>query len=134
MIITPYKKVNPTVRKRVYRLSGREEYTTKTASDSGLVYQFISINRSQAKFRLIADVANPPEPIAPAINWDFTFTVNSSGRTSVVGKHDGYPAYEIYRRLNSDSPYAIYFHDPRQTGETPFSLAGSMEHNVNAAS
>ncbi len=69
-------------------------------------------------------------PIAPKINYSYELilTQNPDGSVSreVVGvKHDGFPAYELYVGAK-----LIYSHDPRATGEGPWSLWGSGEHEA----
>lgn len=50
----------------------------------------------------------------------------------MVGRHDGFPAHEIYKRIDNATAIRIYNHDPRLTGETPLSLFDPMEHEVNS--
>ncbi|MBJ6360746.1 DUF3238 domain-containing protein [Paenibacillus sp. GCM10012307] len=101
------------------------------ASTEGLTMSNASITSTSATFKLRASVGNPLNTDAPAIDWDYTVTVGSDGKVTVNGNHDGYPAHEIYKRINSGTPVAIYKHDPRETGDTILSLFPPMEKSVN---
>jgi RHS repeat-associated protein len=82
--------------------------------------------------------SNPLVPEAPGITFDFTLVVTSAGPDTTalingVGDHDGFPAYEILvvrPETGSDEPVRVYWRDPRDTGDTPFSLLPG--HTVHA--
>lgn len=107
----------------------------RTANDhagtDGLTMSSASITSTSATFKLKASVANPLNTDAPAIDWEYTVTVGSDGKVTVNGTHDGFPAYEIYKRINSGTPVTIYQHDPRVTGDTILSLFPPMEKSVS---
>ncbi|MCM3131015.1 DUF3238 domain-containing protein, partial [Paenibacillus sp. MER 78] len=104
---------------------------TGHASSAGLTISNQSISSTSATFKLRASAANPLVSSAPTIDWEYTITVTNTGKVTVNGAHDGYPAHEIYKRVDYGTPTRIYTHDPRVTGETPASLAPPMEHSVN---
>jgi Protein of unknown function (DUF3238) len=63
---------------------------------------------------------------APAIDYDFEFTFDAYGACRLSGKHDGFPAYEVFV-----DGKLMYSHDPRDTGERPESLFPPMEHDID---
>lgn len=82
-----------------------------------------------AKVKCIVSAGNPLMPLAPNIDYEFTLEINysntSSPQYSLIGTHDGYPAYEVY--LNNKR---IYQHDPGGT-KTPWSLWGDSDESMN---
>lgn len=49
--------------------------------------------------RLLGDVSNPLVRLSPGIGWNLQVLIDASGdpvRYTVVGTHDGFPAYELY--------------------------------------
>lgn len=73
----------------------------------------------------------PFVPLAPAINYEFTIKVTRPGSVRITGKHDGFPAYEFWRKLDGKSPQLVYLHDPRKTGHTIKSLYPGLDVSVN---
>lgn len=104
-----------------------------TASDSGITYK----KRVGSDDALYLDVrlnaANPGVPKAPPIDYKFTLKLTRTGSVRITGMHDGFPAYEFWRKIDGKSkgPELIYSYDPRVTGKTVFSLAGEMDISVN---
>lgn len=96
-------------------------YTKRVGSD-GILY-----------LDCVCDAANPFLPGSPAINYEFTLKVTRLGSFRITGKHDGFPAYEVWRKFSDRGAELIYLHDPRDTGESLNSLYPPMEHDVNAA-
>ncbi|CAI6081965.1 hypothetical protein PAECIP112173_03385 [Paenibacillus sp. JJ-100] len=101
------------------------------APDTGLTISNKVITSSSASFSLRASAANPLNSDAPPIDWEYSVTVTSQGKVTVKGRHDGYPAHEIYKRVDKGTPIRMYSHDPRVTGDTPLSLFSPMEKEVN---
>ncbi len=89
------------------------------------------ISERKLEIRCIVSVSNPTAVTPPGfgIDYDFTLTLDhtdiSNPKYSLAGKHDGFPAYEVY--IGS---HRIYEHDPVATNEGLMSLASPMEHNV----
>ena len=77
--------------------------------------------------------SNPLVAGAPAIDYEFTVRVNRTGGVQLTGKHDGFPAYEFWRKKSGGSAELIWSHDPRKTGEGLGSLLPPMEHDVNVS-
>lgn len=130
--ITPYKNTGTTYM-RMYRNSNGELISTDSdkASTSGLTYT-TEVKNGYLYIYASCDVGNPMVP-SPNINYEFTIRISRDGSIKVTGKHDGFPAYEIWRKIDTKSSELIYLHDPRDTGETIFSLGPPMEHSVDAS-
>ena len=79
--------------------------------------------------------SNPLVMGSPGITYDFMIGVQSEGSNgnvsvTVNGQHDGFPAYEILivrPETGDNTERVVYGHDPRTTGQTALSLAGSGE-------
>ncbi|MDF0725777.1 DUF3238 domain-containing protein [Cytobacillus sp. S13-E01] len=76
---------------------------------------------------------NPLVAGSPDIDYQFTIRVNRSGGVLLTGNHDGFPAYELWRKKSGSSAELIWSHDPRDTGEGIGSLFPPMEHPVNVS-
>lgn len=86
---------------------------------------FVAPKKFTIKCRCEAN--NPLVSDSPAIDYDIDVTIDrSAGTYSIVGIHDGFPAYEIY--INGKR---VYQHDPLATGEGLDSLFGDGEHEIN---
>lgn len=76
---------------------------------------------------LLEKLANP---FVPAINADISVLLRPRKggglEYTVLGTHDGFPAYEI--EINNN---LVYLHNPIKTGETPASLFPPSEHRVS---
>ncbi|NKI20381.1 DUF3238 domain-containing protein [Paenibacillus dendritiformis] len=101
------------------------------ASDSGLTISNESISSTSASFSIQGSAANPLNPDASPLDWEYDVTVDHTGKVTVKGRHDGFPAHEIYKRADKGNPVTIYTHDPRVTGDTPLSLFPPMERIVD---
>lgn len=113
-----------------YDSSGKLVNTkTNPGGTSGLTYTS-SKSGSNLVVKLTCDAPNKQVPLAPAINYEMTFTFDSQGNLTLGAMHDGFPAYEVWRQKDSNKPINIYNHNPLSTGETPASLFPPMEHSV----
>lgn len=101
------------------------------APSTGLTISNQKISSTSASFTLQGSAANPLNTDAPAIDWEYNVTVDNKGKVTVKGNHDGFPAHEIYKRVDKGTPVTIYTHDPRVTGDTPISLFPPMERSVD---
>ncbi|MCZ7593312.1 MAG: DUF3238 domain-containing protein [Kiritimatiellae bacterium] len=101
-----------------------------TASTSGMNITVNRLTNRKVEAVIVGSAANPLVPFAPAIDYDFTVTIDSTDPLNstyqITGSHDGFPAYEVYI-----SNQRIHEHDPIATGEGPLSLGPPKEHNVN---
>ncbi|WP_147074111.1 DUF3238 domain-containing protein, partial [Microcystis aeruginosa] len=98
----------------------------KTATDP--ISESVTGSASTIIVNLNAAVGNPLVP-APKADYNFNLTLNrlrNEWQWQLNGSHDGFPAYGVF--LNGE---LIYAHDPRITGEDPWSLFGSGEHPVS---
>ncbi|MFM6408481.1 MAG: DUF3238 domain-containing protein, partial [Microcystis sp.] len=97
----------------------------QTATDP--ISESVSGSASAIIVNLNAAVGNPLVP-APKADYNFNLTLNrlrNEWQWQLNGSHDGFPAYGVF--LNGK---LIYDHDPRRTGDDPWSLFGSGEYTV----
>ena len=101
---------------------------TATAPQSEVWIESLTyLGPKQLSVKCRCEGQNPLVSGAPAISYTFTLTFDSATRTySLVGSHDGFPAYEIY--INGKR---IYKHDPLATGDGLNSLFPPEEWDVN---
>lgn len=69
------------------------------ASTSNMHVDVTRVNAHQVKAHLYGGAGNPLVSGAPDIDWDLTLTIDTSGSKphwTLSGKHDGFPAYEVY--------------------------------------
>ncbi|WP_312855541.1 DUF3238 domain-containing protein [Litoribacterium kuwaitense] len=122
-----FRSTGPTIERTVDRDTGEVlQEIEDHAPTSGLTIADERINSNSASFYLRGHAGNPLNTDAPAIDWEYTVDVNSSGIVTLDGRHDGYPAHEIYKRLDNGAPVELYRHDPRVSGEGPESLFPPM--------
>ncbi|HET6484283.1 MAG TPA: DUF3238 domain-containing protein [Actinoplanes sp.] len=73
---------------------------------------------------------NPLEPLAPAIDCRLDLLIAATGvpafTYSLVGSHDGFPAYELYLQQR-----LVYSFNPVQAGTSPLSLGDPSGVPVN---
>ncbi|WP_373863984.1 DUF3238 domain-containing protein [Paenibacillus agaridevorans] len=55
--------------------------------------------------------------------------MNSNGTVSVTGKHDGFPCHEIWKKVDSNVPKALYTFQKTNLS----ALFGDMERSVNVS-
>ncbi|CAH8717406.1 DUF3238 domain-containing protein [Paenibacillus thiaminolyticus] len=130
--IKHFRSTGPTIERTVELSSGnvlREVFGH--ASDSGLTISNESISSTSASFFIQGSAANPLNADASPLDWEYDVTVDTTGKVTVKGRHDGFPAHEIYKRVDKGEPVTIYTHDPRVTGDTPLSLLPPMERIVD---
>ena len=90
-------------------------------------------NGSYADFRLRASVNIPTFNPSPAIDWEYNVRVHRNGTVSVTGKHDKYPAHEIWKKVDYSTPVDLHKYDPRDHGETVYTGLVKFTHNVNVS-
>jgi hypothetical protein len=72
---------------------------TGYASTSNMHVAVTRVNAKQVSIHLYGGASNPLVRGAPAIDWDLTLTIDTSGAKphwTLNGAHDGFPAYELY--------------------------------------
>jgi hypothetical protein len=70
----------------------------------------VTIKDKVVRVQLKGGARDPLLKPSAAIDWDFTFVIDFSGTVSTYtfkGKHDGFPAYDVY--INDD---AVWTYDP----------------------
>lgn len=80
-----------------------------------------------------AAVNNPLMPGSPDIDYNFTMRINRNGGVLLTGDHDGFPAYELWRKRSGEKTEQIYFYDPRKFGKGITSLFPPMDVPVKVS-
>jgi len=115
------------VTKQLLYLNGKLIKTNeKKAPVTGITYTKRVVN-DDLYLDCQLDSTIPFVPFAPAVNYDFTIKVTRAGSVRITGRHDGFPAYEFWRKLDGKSPQLVYLHDPRKTGHTVNALFPPMD-------
>lgn len=106
------------------------------ASTDGLNYTVIS-NTDKVdeipgthKFKLKGSVAEPFQWYAPNIDYEYTITAHSNGLVQVKGEHDGFPNYEIFKKIDNQPWLKIYGWDGPNEGKTLNNLFAPMDVTV----
>lgn len=104
-----------------------------TGSTNSLTYSSTVKSDDNLYITVTCDASNPLVTGSPAINYEFVIKVTRAGSVRITGKHDGFPAYELWRSVTgrSTGPELVYTHNPIDTGETVLSLFPPMEHDVD---
>lgn len=136
-----YKSIGETVKRTYNKVTGVTNYERDTAPISGLSLQYKgSLNHNTPQdymsFKMICSTANPLVSGSPAIDYSFDVDVFRTGFVAIRGAHDGFPAYEIYRKKDNGSWVTIHQHHP-EIGPYTYSIKNlfpPMEINVNTGS
>ncbi|MCP1311361.1 DUF3238 domain-containing protein [Paenibacillus tyrfis] len=121
--VTHYPGVGPTTERTVDKKTGQilREITDRASSNGiQLNYKTWGPNNEYVDIHVKAAVNIPTFNPSPDIDWEYDIRVYRDGRVKVLGKHDAYPAHEIWKRVDSGSPVSIHQYDPRWTGETVY--------------
>ncbi len=89
-------------------------------------------SEDEVRMRARSGCANPLVPGAPAADYDLTITVRESGQVQVQGRHDGFPAIEVYKEID-DLFTGIYLYDPYEQGKSLLDLMPPMEIRVDVS-
>jgi hypothetical protein len=109
-------------------------HQTGLASTGAMQIMVTRTGAHEVRVRMFGGADNPLVAGSCSIDWDLTLTINTAGSTpqyTLVGTHDGFPAYEVY--VNGRS---IYTFDP---GPAPYSLSvllrlcGGQDRSLNVA-
>ncbi len=109
-------------------------YKIDWAKASGDTLGFTNLNfqtnNRQVSATFFGNENNPLFAGSPGISYQFRITIDASLGGTILApeldffySHDGFPAYEIYV-----DGMALYTHDPRQTGDTVWSLFPPEEY------
>ncbi|WP_100330545.1 DUF3238 domain-containing protein [Bacillus xiapuensis] len=124
------KNTGYTIKERLDARGKLIDKDTKKAPRSDLTYKKRVVN-GILYLDCVCHSKNPFIPYAPAIDYKFTIKLTRSGHIRITGNHDGFPGYELWRKIGDQKPQLIWSHNPRKTGETMGSLYPPMEHPVN---
>lgn len=105
---------------------------SKKASTTGLTWTKEYNEKDDCLYlKCKCSVANPLVPLAPAIDYDVTLKITRVGSVRITGKHDGFPAYEFWRKFDGKPAQLVYLHDPRETGHNIGHLGGTLDVSVD---
>ncbi len=117
-----------------------EDYLILTCRLSAVQSEVISSlsNDSQVAVKFEGEAAEPILPLAAPINWQFRVVASKDSPLNptfaIEGKHDGYPAYEIY--INSKHPifpYTTVLQWKPPLSAHVWELIGDMDINVGSS-
>jgi Protein of unknown function (DUF3238) len=103
-------------------------HAAATASDTNMHITVSRINDHAVSAHLFGGASNPLVVGACDISWDFTIRIDTSGSRpfwTVIGMHDGFPAYEIY--INGTSAYMYHPGPEPYTTQDLSQLCGGLE-------
>jgi hypothetical protein len=126
-----YRGSTGLTRVKITWLTGRVSQYVAQAKDSCLTFSEETWGPHSVTFRAKSACANPLLPGAPSADYDFRIRVWKGGQVQVVGRHDGYPAYEVYKRIKNVFT-SVYLFDPNDKEQSMMSLFPPMEFSVNA--
>ena len=128
-----YENVGTTYR---YKNQTTELVCTKRASMSNSSFANYMWNTTSVAFNVYLSAANPCESMAPPFDAVGTVTLYKSsgtvtGTTNLYMEHDGFPAYEVYRKTGTLSPRTIYNYNPNTSGGDLWDLYPGLDKAVN---
>ena len=129
-----YKGVGPTTERTVDKDTGEVlREVSGQAPDTGIQMNYVAwaSDKSYVNIHVKAAVNIPTFNPSPNIDWEYDFWVYKDGRVRVLGKHDAYPAHEIWKRVDSGTPVSIHQYDPRNTGYNVYNGLISFNQSVD---
>ncbi|ERM18315.1 DUF3238 domain-containing protein [Brevibacillus laterosporus] len=112
------------------RINPDEDPVCKRASDSELKMSEPTWKKDSVKFTASCGVSNPLSSNAPAIDYEFKITAyKKDGKVCISGLHDGFPNYEIWKKVGDEPPMPFYFFD--HGDNTLLSLFPPMDTSVS---
>lgn len=98
------------------RVNPGEPKVCDTASDSGFDYYDVVWKSDRVEFTAECSIGNPLSTGAPAIDYIINVTVYKNGKVCVYGNHDGFPNYEVWKKVRGDEPVPVYTYDHGSQG------------------
>lgn len=124
------KDTGTTTEYAINKSTGKEIYrTSKKAPTTGITYK----KRVEGGFLYIdatVSVGNPLQPDAPNIDYKFTIKSTRSGIIRLTGKHDGFPAYELWKKVDGQTPKKLWSRLPG-SNDSSLSLFPPMDKSVD---
>ncbi len=97
----------------------------------GLVNRIASHTGLQFNLSFVGTAKNPRAWYACTIDLNINASVDAAARRcNVSGKHDGFPAYEVYVTANGGAGVPVYTYDPRTAGKGPGALCGEPDQTA----
>ncbi|MGG4343666.1 DUF3238 domain-containing protein [Paenibacillus lautus] len=133
--INHFPGVGPTIERTVDRQTGeiiRPDITGQASTDGvKMTSSSFASNGDYADFKLRAAVNIPTFNPSPDIDWEYSVRVYKDGRVTVTGKHDKYPAHEVWKKVDDNYPLALHRYDPNDHGENVYTGLIKFTHEVN---
>ena len=124
-----YKDIGETIR-TVYDDGELISTIRETAPLSGLTASY-RISSDDLYIDVTGHADNPLAPSA-AINYAFTIKVTRAESVRITGSHDGFPAYELWRKISTRTyPEQCWYYNPYDNGATISNLFPPMEKTVD---
>ncbi|GAB6991813.1 DUF3238 domain-containing protein [Paenibacillus pini] len=133
--VTHYAGVGPTTERTVDIKTNeilRPDITGQASSDGvRMTSSSFQANGDYADFTLKAAVNIPTFNPSPDIDWEYNVRVYKTGKVTVTGKHDAYPAHEVWKKVDSSTPVSLHTYNPKDHGETVYTGLIKFNQNVN---
>ncbi|WP_052516616.1 DUF3238 domain-containing protein [Paenibacillus popilliae] len=100
----------------------------KKASADKIKLEDIRIENDILHFTAIGAASNPLVALAPDIDYKIYVSVRKNGRVCVTGSHDGFPNYEVWKRVNYGTPINIYSYN--HGTESAWALGPPMDKDI----
>lgn len=124
--VQPFKNTGKTHKKTVCS-DGYQTIEELQADSSCISISGITWYTEHVEFVLTVSCKNPFVWYSAAIDYQFTVAVFNSGRVTLTGQHDAFPAYEVYKSVDSNGWQTVYQWDPRPGGYSYLSLEPPMD-------
>jgi RHS repeat-associated protein len=116
--------------------SGNYVASSNGSQDAGKVQA--TMYGQTATVNFVIDASNQLVMLAPSINAQINLTITTKADgtfdyTLNIPEMDGFPAYELWINDDKGNSYLIFGRNPNESGETPWSLFGSGEHQYTAS-
>lgn len=105
---------------------------TDTASSTGITHSYEVRSDDNLYITCKCAVANPLVVGAPDIDYEFVIKVTRAGSVRIAGQHDGFPAYELWRKFsNETNAKKVFSYDPITAGEDELALFPPMDKSAD---
>lgn len=70
-------------------------------------------------FQARGNEANPLVPSSPGITWDYWFIVGKDREIRMLGRHDAFPAHEVWVQYPEEPAQLVHSFNPRDSWLSP---------------
>lgn len=128
--VTPVKDTGTTYR-NTYDILGKLVSTSSGKASTTDIKYTKRVEKNILYLDCVISSSNPLVPGSPAIDYVVTLKITRPGSVRITGKHDGFPAYEFWRKFDGKAAELVYNYDPRTTGGTLANLLPPMDKSVD---